>query len=177
MLYCIQICTNTCEVTMQVKRDIIKIILHKLPIYYEYMCLCWVSTLFGMICCLFSNCNKNSATRLQSPNNLYLRCKCVSFLGARIRNHCNEMMRNMERCGKGLLWIVVSFYVLINVLLCVLVLFVCLMICISRLDIDLLTTKINKNKKIFTCFFSLLTYWENPIIITSNDWTPHIFCK
>ena len=35
-------------------------------VYYEYMCLCWVSTLFGMLCCLFSNCNQNSATRLQS---------------------------------------------------------------------------------------------------------------
>ena len=38
--------------TMQVKRDIGKIIIHKLPILNEHMCLCWVSTLFGMICCL-----------------------------------------------------------------------------------------------------------------------------
>ena len=32
MLYCIQMFTNTCEVTMQVKRAIVKAILHKLPI-------------------------------------------------------------------------------------------------------------------------------------------------
>ena len=30
-----------------------------------HQCLCWVSTLFCMICCLFSNCSKNSTTRLR----------------------------------------------------------------------------------------------------------------
>ena len=33
-------------------------ILHKLPIYYEQMCLCWDSALFDMICCLFFNNNE-----------------------------------------------------------------------------------------------------------------------
>ena len=51
---------------MQVKRAIGKGTLHKLPIYNEYMCLFWVSTLFCMICCLFSNCIKSSTTRLGS---------------------------------------------------------------------------------------------------------------
>ena len=37
MLHRIQISSNTCEVTMQVKRAIGKAILHKLPIYNEYM--------------------------------------------------------------------------------------------------------------------------------------------
>ena len=55
--------TNTCEVTMQVKRAIGKSTVHKLPIYNEYMCLCWVSTLFCMICCVFSNCSKSYTTR------------------------------------------------------------------------------------------------------------------
>ena len=66
MLHRIQISTNTCEGTMQVKRAIGKTRLHKLPIYNEYMRLCWVCTLFCMICCLFSNCSKNSTKRLRS---------------------------------------------------------------------------------------------------------------
>ena len=33
VLHCIQLFTNTCEVTMQVKRAIVKAILHKLPIF------------------------------------------------------------------------------------------------------------------------------------------------
>ena len=37
MLHHIQISTNTCEVTMQVKRAFRKATLHKLPIYNEYM--------------------------------------------------------------------------------------------------------------------------------------------
>ena len=37
MLHRIQISSNTCEVTMQVKRAIGKATLHKLPIYNEYM--------------------------------------------------------------------------------------------------------------------------------------------
>ena len=74
MLHCIQIFTNTCIVTMQVKRDV----LHILPIYYGYMymCLCWVSTLFGLIY-LFSTTRFRS---LYIP--CYLRCKCSTFLYA-----------------------------------------------------------------------------------------------
>ena len=43
---------NTYEVAMQVKHDIGETILHKLPVYYEYMImhLFWVSMLFVMIC-------------------------------------------------------------------------------------------------------------------------------
>ena len=48
--------------TMQEKHAIERTILHKLPIYKEYMCLCWVSTLFCMICSLFYNCSKSSIT-------------------------------------------------------------------------------------------------------------------
>ena len=66
MLHRIQISTNTCEVAMQVKRAIGRATIHKLPIYNEYMRLCWVSALFCMICCLFSNCSKNSNIRLRS---------------------------------------------------------------------------------------------------------------
>ena len=36
MLYRIQISTNTCEVTMQIKLAIGKATLHKLPLYNEY---------------------------------------------------------------------------------------------------------------------------------------------
>ena len=39
MLHRIQISTNTCEVTMQVKRAIRKVTLQKLPIYNDFMCL------------------------------------------------------------------------------------------------------------------------------------------
>ena len=77
LLRYIQIFTNTYEVTMQVKRGIGKVILHKPPIHNnnEYMWLCWVSTLFGMIC-LFSKCNKSSATRFRSIYiTFYLYCK------------------------------------------------------------------------------------------------------
>ena len=54
MLHRIPIFTNTCEVTMQVKRAIGKATFYILPIHNEYMLLYWVSTLFCMICCLFS---------------------------------------------------------------------------------------------------------------------------
>ena len=73
-------------VMMQVKRAIGKAMLHKLSIYNEYMCLCWVSTLFCMICCLFSNCSKNSTTRLRWLHGyikFYLCSKCTTFLCAR----------------------------------------------------------------------------------------------
>ena len=61
------------EATMKVKCAIGKAILHKLPLYNEYMCLCWVYTLFCMICCLFSNCSKSSTTLLRSLYN-FLMC-------------------------------------------------------------------------------------------------------
>ena len=54
--------------------DVGKIILYTLPIYYEYMWLCRVSTLFGKTFCLVFNCDKNSAPRLQSLNH------CVIYM-------------------------------------------------------------------------------------------------
>ena len=67
MLHGIKIFTNTCEVTMHVKRVIGKTTLHKPPMYeLRIHGLCWVSNLFGMICCLFSNCTRNSTARLRS---------------------------------------------------------------------------------------------------------------
>ena len=80
--------TNTCEVTMQVilKRAIRKATL----LYNEYMCLCWVSTLFCMICCKFSNCIKSSTTRLRSLYiTFYLCCKCATFF-CLYSSQCNE---------------------------------------------------------------------------------------
>ena len=114
MLHCIQIFTNAWEVTMQVKRAIERAILHKLPIYNEYMCLCWVSTLFGMIFCLFSSCIKSSTTRfrlLYTCITFYLRCKCATFLCSRTPR--NSMRRRIEICllkeQWKHLWIIFSF--------------------------------------------------------------------
>ena len=64
------------------------------------MCLCWVSTLFSIICCLSSKCNKNLTTDtwLQSLYNV-LTCahqKCSMFLGTLA--HPNVMMHNVKRC-------------------------------------------------------------------------------
>ena len=81
-----RIFTNTCEVTLQVKRAIERAILCNLLIHTEYMCLCLVSTLFCMICCLFSNwiCSKSSTTQFRSIYIMfYLCCKCATFLCAR----------------------------------------------------------------------------------------------
>ena len=98
MLHRIQISTNTCEVTMQVKRAIRKATLHKLPIYKEYMRLCQVSTLFCMICCLFSKCSKSSSIRLRS---LYITfslcCEYSTFSCA--RTPCNAMKRDLPFIG------------------------------------------------------------------------------
>lgn len=59
MLVCIRIFTNNCEVNMQVKRFKGKTlsIIDEQPIYYEKMCLCWVSPLLGMFY-LNSKCYK-----------------------------------------------------------------------------------------------------------------------
>ena len=85
------------EIMVQVKRAIGKAILHKLPIYNEYMCLCWVSTLFCMICCLFINCSKSSTTRLRSLYiSFYLCCKSATFLCGRTSR--NAMKRSIEIC-------------------------------------------------------------------------------
>ena len=116
LLHRIQIFTNTCEVVMQITRAKGKVILHKLPIYmyYEYnaMCLCLVSTLFGMIC-LFSRCNKSSTTRLWSLYiTIYLCCKCATFvLMWPYSSQCNEDLHwDLPFIGaEKHLWIVFSF--------------------------------------------------------------------
>ena len=98
MFHYIQIFTNTCEVTVQIKRAIGKAILHKLPIYYEYnvMCFRWAPTIFGMIC-LFSNRNKSSTTRLRSFYiTFYLWFKCATFLCALTPR--NALRRSTELC-------------------------------------------------------------------------------
>ena len=112
MLHRIQIFRNTCEATMQVKRAIEKAILHilhKLPINKEYMCLCWVSTLFWMICCLFFNCSKSSTTR---PQSLYIafpwvvpRCHVPVLLAMQ----WSVASRSAFHRRKEHLWIVFSF--------------------------------------------------------------------
>ena len=65
MLHCIQTFTNTCEVKMQVKHDIGKLILHKLPIYITNTCACVESSHYlarFVTKYLFSTFNKNSTT-------------------------------------------------------------------------------------------------------------------
>ena len=119
ILHCIQIFTNTCVVTMQVKRAIERVILHKLTIYNEYICLCWVSILFGMICCFFSNCGKSSTSRFRSLYiTFYLCCKCATFLFARTPR--NAMKRSIEICliGAEKTFIIVFSFNVINGLLC-----------------------------------------------------------
>ena len=91
MLHCIQIFMNTCEVTMQVKWAIGKPVLHKLPLYYDSMYLCWISILFGMIC-LFSN-YRSFTTRFQSWHMFYLRCECATFLCARTSRNTSTSKR------------------------------------------------------------------------------------
>ena len=77
------------------------------------MCLCWVSTLFCMICYLFSNFRKKFTSSLRSLyKTFYLYCKCAMFLCARTPR--NAMKRSIETCillrQRKHLWIVFSFY-------------------------------------------------------------------
>ena len=101
--------SRTREVTMQVKHVIGKVMLHKLSIYNEYMCLCWVSTLFCMMCCLFSNCSKSCTTRLRS---LYITfslcCECSTF--SCVNTPCNAKNRSSAFYrDKEHFWIIFSF--------------------------------------------------------------------
>ena len=96
---CIQIFKNTWEVTMQVKLAIGKAILYKLP-NYEYICLCWVSTLFGMICCLTSNCSKSSTTWLRCIYITFYLCAVVChFLMCQYSSQCNEWYNETHWSG------------------------------------------------------------------------------
>ena len=94
----IHVFKNTCEVTMQVNRAQGKAISHKLPIYNEYMCLCWVPTLLARFVVCFPIVVKAVT--------FYLRCKCATFLCARTSR--NVMKRSIEICLWKHLWIVFS---------------------------------------------------------------------
>ena len=109
MLHRIQISTNTCEVTMQVKRAIGKSTLHKLPIYNEYMCLCRVSSFLCMICCLFSNCSKGSkyyTASISIYNVVNVPCSLVPLL---LAMQWTVAWRSAFYRGREHLWIVISF--------------------------------------------------------------------
>lgn len=81
--------SNTYNATMQVKCNIGKSVSHNLQIYYEYMCLCSVSTSSSMIC-LFSKCiSKRLALSMIMSDNykydiwngkfLYVSCRAHGF--------------------------------------------------------------------------------------------------
>ena len=70
--------------TPVVKRAIGKAKLHKLPIYNEYICLCWVSTLFFMIYC--NSCTTYTQLRFLDIT-FSLRCEHSTF-------SCSRTLRN-----------------------------------------------------------------------------------
>ena len=89
------------------KRAMGKVTLHRLPINNEYICLCWVSTLFCMIWCLFSNCSKSCTKRLRSLYITFnLHCEYSTFPCA--RPPCIASRSAFYR-GREHLWIVFSF--------------------------------------------------------------------
>ena len=97
---------------MQVKRAIWKATFYKLPIYNEYMRLCWVSTLFWMICCLFSNCSKSSTIWLRSLYITFsLLCECSTFshVPVLLAMQWSVAWRSAFYRGREHLWIVFSF--------------------------------------------------------------------
>ena len=96
MLHCNQIFTNTCEVMMQVKHDIEKTTLHKLLIYFKYMCLFSFSTLFRMIWCCFSKHNKTLLHSFIPYKSFYLHFKCSTFLGAHIHRNAIKCTCSFE---------------------------------------------------------------------------------
>ena len=107
MLHCIQIFMSINEVTMQVKRDKEKTILHKIPLYYEYMCSCWVSTLVGIIWCFFSNCKRTLLLGFDLYITCYLWCNCFMFLGTSTYLNamkCLQVRKNMEFLNILKLW-------------------------------------------------------------------------
>ena len=76
---------------MQVKCDIGKTLLHKLPIYNEYMCLFWVSALFDMILIfVLKNEIKSLLHGFDHSITFYLTCTFPTFL--RVRTHRNAMI-------------------------------------------------------------------------------------
>ena len=110
MLHRIQISTNTCEVTMQVKRAIGKVTLQKLPIYSEYLCLCRVSTIFCIICCF-----PNVVKALLYGFDTYIKCfTCVvnfprSHVPVLLAMRWSVASRSALYRGREHLWIVFSF--------------------------------------------------------------------
>ena len=103
--------TFVLQANMQVKRNIGKAILHKLSIYYEYMWLFWVSTLFGMTC-FFFKCSESSTAffhRFRSEQTTFHQCcKYATFL-------CVLTSRNARRYWrllKSLIFTLWCLYVL-----------------------------------------------------------------
>ena len=82
-------------------------------IYYEYMCLCWVSRLFGMIW-LFSNYNLSSITRFRSWFiTFYLRCKCTnSYVPVLLAMQWGVALRSAFYRSSEHLYIVFSYNIL-----------------------------------------------------------------
>ena len=100
-----------------IKRAIGKATLHKLPIYNEYMRLGWVSTLFCMICCLFSNCSKSSTIWLRSLYITFsLLCEIVprSHVPVLLAMQWSVAWRSAFYRGREHLWIVFSFNMVIS---------------------------------------------------------------
>mgnify|MGYP003688137129 CR=1 FL=1 len=101
MLHCIQIFMNTCEVMVQVKRYMrmthcaIEFMLLPNSTYYKYLCLHWVSTLFGMIWCLFF---KTLLQGFDLYTMFFLHCKCSMSLGACTHHNVMELpFKGVER--------------------------------------------------------------------------------
>ena len=72
----------------------------------------WVSTLFCMICCLFSNCSKSSSTTwLQSKYVMFTRVVSVphSYVPVLLAMQWSIASRYVFYRGKEHLWIVFSF--------------------------------------------------------------------
>ena len=112
MLQCIQKFTDTFAVTMKGKCYIGKIVLYKLIIYYEYLCLCWVSTLFVWFVVCFPNVLNILQYDFDPFITFYLHCTCSTFWGS--PTHRNAVKRCIEsclyRCGKKRLsWIALRF--------------------------------------------------------------------
>ena len=101
MLYCIQRYRNTqYEVTMQVRCDIGKTILHKLPVYYEYMCFYLVSTLLGMIFYLLSTLYKNPYIWFLSLNGVLPALQMFHVFRCSYSSQCNVVLRSAFYMGR-----------------------------------------------------------------------------
>ena len=74
IVFCITRLITVCYLCLQILG---RLYFARYRIYNEYMCLCRVSTFFGNTFCLVSNCDKNSAARLQSLNHCVVHGQCT----------------------------------------------------------------------------------------------------